>query len=114
MIMDLIGLRQCLKKNFNMESLHKRGDIVTIKNKYDKDCTGADYTCCFNEIMLNKYGGKKMKIKSVHKRENFLPKGKLHTEDYYYILYDDDFKWHWTDGMFEECELWKVNIKLAI
>lgn len=97
-----------------MESLHKVGDIVTIKSKYDEGCTGDDYTCFFNENMLKKYGGKKMKIKSIHKRYDFMPKGKLHTEDYYYILHNDDFQWSWSDVMFEECELWKVNIKLVI
>lgn len=88
-----------------MESLHKVGDIVTIKSKYDKDCTDVDYTCCFTSYMLGKYGGKKMKIKSVHERNNNLPKGKLHTENYYYILYNDDCRFFWTDAMFEECEL---------
>lgn len=34
-----------------------------------------------------------------------MPKGKLHTEDYYYTLYNDDYKWSWSDAMFEECEL---------
>ena len=97
-----------------MESKYKVGDIVTIKSKYDKDCTGDDYTCFFNEKMIHQYGGKKMKIKSVHKRYDFMPKGKLHTEDYYYTLYNDDYQWSWSDAMFEECELWKVNIKLAI
>lgn len=42
-----------------MESKYKIGDIVTIKSKYDKDCTCYDYTCFFNENMLHKYGGKK-------------------------------------------------------
>lgn len=88
-----------------MESKYKVGDIVTIKSKYDKDCTGDDYTCFFTENMLHKYGGKKMKIKSVYKRPNFLPKVKLHTEDYYYKLYNDDNMWNWSDPMFEECEL---------
>lgn len=88
-----------------MESLHKVGDIVTIKSRYDEGCTGDDYTCFFNENMLKKYGGKKMKIKSVHKRLDYLPKAKLHTEDYYYTLYKDDYLWRWTDAMFEECEL---------
>lgn len=88
-----------------MESLHKVGDIVTIKSKYDNDCTGDDYTCFFSEYMLNKYGGKKMKIKSVHKRDDNLYKGKLHTENYYYILHNDIFGCFWTDAMFEECEL---------
>ena len=46
-----------------------------------------------------------MKIKSVHKTYDFLPKGKLHTEDYYYRLYNDDNMYSWTDAMFEECEL---------
>lgn len=59
--MDLGGLQQCLKKNFNMESKYKVGDIVTIKSKYDKDCTGDDYTCFFNEKMIHQYGGKKWK-----------------------------------------------------
>ena len=97
-----------------MESLHKVGDIVTIKSKYDKDCTGDDYTCFFVENMLRKYGGKKMKIKSVYKRSDFMPKGKLHTEDYYYKLYNDDYGYNWSNAMFEECELWKVNIMLVI
>ena len=48
---------------------------------------------------------KKMKIKSVHKRYDFMAKGKLHTEDYYYKLYNDNYNWNWTDSMFEECEL---------
>lgn len=42
-----------------MESKYKVGDIVTIKSKYDKDCTGDDYTCSFSPSMLYKYGGKK-------------------------------------------------------
>lgn len=88
-----------------MESLHKVGDVVTIKSKYDNGCTGDDYTCFFVENMLHKYGGKKMKIKSVHKRDDFMLKGKLYTEDYYYILKDDEDEWWWTDSMFQECEL---------
>lgn len=97
-----------------MESLHKVGDIVTIKSKYDNGCTGDDYTCFFSEYMLHKYGGKKMKIKSVHKRYDFMLKGKLHTEDYHYKLYNDDCQWSWTDAMFEESELWKASIILVI
>lgn len=46
-----------------------------------------------------------MKIKSIHERNNFLPKGKLHTENYYYILYNDNYSFFWTDAMFEECKL---------
>ena len=88
-----------------MGSLHKVGDIVTIKSKYDKDCTGDDYTCFFNENMLNEYGGKKMEIKSVYKIHDLMLKGKLHTEDYYYTLYNDNNMWRWTDAMFEESEL---------
>lgn len=42
-----------------MESLHKVGDIVTIKSEYDNGCTGDDYTCYFPSFMLNKYGDKK-------------------------------------------------------
>ena len=88
-----------------MESKYKIGDIVTIKSKYDEGRTADDYTCYFNKKMLNEYGGKKMKIKSVHKRDDDLAKGKLHTENYCYMLYNDDWQWSWTDAMFEECEL---------
>lgn len=88
-----------------MESLHKVGDIVTIKSKYDKDCNGYDYPYIFNDYMLRKYGGQKMKIKSVHIRHDNFLKPKLYTEDCYYKLYNDDYELLWSDPMFEECEL---------
>ena len=88
-----------------MGSLHKVGDIVTIKSEYDNGYTSNDYPCSFNENMLDKYGGKKMKIKSVYEIPNHFHKAKLHTENYYYILYDDHWGCLWTDPMFEEREL---------
>lgn len=45
-----------------------------------------------------------MKIRSVEKTKH-LQKTKLYTENYCYILYDDDWGCFWTDPMFEECEL---------
>lgn len=68
-----------------MKSKYNVGDIVTIKEKYDNNCINEDYPCFFTSIMLKKFGGKTMEIKSVHKI-NFDKKQKLYTEDYYYTL----------------------------
>ena len=87
-----------------MKSKYNVGDIVTIKEKYDNNCIDEDYPCVFTNTMLNTFGGKKMEIKSVH-RTNFRDKSKLYTEDFYYILKDDNCSWFWTDPMFQECEL---------
>ena len=92
-----------------MKSKYNVGDIVTIKDKYDNNCTGEDYPCFFMPIMLDIFCGKKMEIKSVHKT-NFRNKSKLYTEDYYYILKDDKYEWCWTDPMFQECELWYISL----
>lgn len=87
-----------------MKSKYKVGDIVTIKEKYDDNCTDTDYPCIFMHLMLDKFHGKKMEIKSVHKI-NFEKKYKLYTEDYYYTLKDDEYGLCWSDSMFQECEL---------
>lgn len=87
-----------------MKSKYNVGDIVTIKEKYDDNCIDEDYPCLFTLIMLEEFGGKTMEIKSVHKI-TFNKKLKLYTEDYYYILKDDEDEYFWTDPMFQECEL---------
>lgn len=103
--MVIIGLRQCLKKNFNMESLHKVGDVVTIKNKYDEGYSPEDYPCTFIPFMIGLFGGKKVKIKSVYRISPNIANVKLCTEMYYYIIENDEYGCLWTDPMFEECEL---------
>lgn len=94
---------------WTMKSKYNVGDIVTIKEKYDNNCTDEDYPCVFTHVMLDVFRGKKMEIKSVHKMI-FNKKPKLYTEDYYYILKDDENKWWWTDSMFQECELWYISL----
>lgn len=86
-----------------MESLHKVGDIVTIKSKLDKGCSKDDYPNCFIPEMIKQFGGRKLRIKNVFECP-YYKNVKLYTEDYYYKL-DEDEGFMWSDPMFEECEL---------
>ena len=93
-----------------MKSKYNVGDIVTVKEQYDNGCKGYDYPCCFTKLMLETYGGKKLTITKVCYFEYITHL--LATEKYYYHVKENGY--NWSDSMFQESELWKVSIMLAI
>ena len=84
-----------------MKSKYKVGDIVTVKEQYDKGCNGNDYPCEFTESMLKAFGGKKLTIEEVYCYKGFT--NLLTTEEYFYRVKGN---WcNWSDPMFQESEL---------
>jgi hypothetical protein len=84
-----------------MAQLHKVGDIVLIKNKYDPGCDGSDYAYYFSEDMLTEYGGVVCTISKAEHHYNFENVDKIPDDGYLYSLKEDNDGWLWASSMFE-------------
>lgn len=83
-----------------MESLYKIGDNVLIKEKYDPECNGFNYSYYFSERMLTEYGGKVCTISEVEYYGN-IQFGKLPDDGYLYSIEEDGGRCSWASSMFE-------------
>jgi hypothetical protein len=84
-----------------MAQLHKVGDIVLIKNKYDPGCDGSNYMYYFLEDMLAEYGGIICTISRVEYHYNLANPNKIPDDGYLYFLEEDNEEWLWASSMFE-------------
>lgn len=80
--------------------LYKVGDVVTVKNQYDKGLTRLSYPFDFLESMLTTYGGKKVTISKVRKADKMDKGYPLYADGYEYAIKEDGELHFWSSPMF--------------